>query len=181
MSPEENKIYQNHPELGYNLIIKIPRLEKIATNIKYQFEPYFKLKNKYKDNPEDLPFVAFILKTLNDYFELLAKGLSKEDALEKMGKEIDYYEPEVFGALAAEISGIEEGKTIKIISIKELKPGMILGNDLYDKNGLLLLPKGTKITPVTYSKIINYAKMTKLKEPIEIIDEVNDKLLFRKN
>lgn len=181
LTPDENKIYKNHAELGYNLISKIPRLENVAINIKYQLEPYFKLKNKYKDNPDDLPFVALILKTLTDYFELLAKGFSEKEAVAKMEKAIDYYEPEVFGALVAEISGIEEGKTIKIISIKDLRPGMVLGGDLFDKNGLLLLPKGTKITPVTYSKIINYAKMTKLKEPLEIIDEVNDKLLFRKD
>ncbi len=179
LTEEENKIFRNHPELGYSLISQIPRLKQIAENIKYQFTPYTVLREKFKD-PKKIPFTALILKTLNDYFELLAKEMSESEALREMEKSIDLYEPTILGALEAEISGVEKDRTIRLIKLSELKPGMMLAKDLRDVNNFLLLPKGTVINSITLSKILNYAKMTKLREPIEILDRASNDIFFKK-
>ncbi len=180
LNEQENQIFRNHPELGYSLLSQIPRLKKVAENIKYQYTPYYKLKEKFRNNEKELPYAAMILKTLNDYFELLAKGKSENEAIKIMQQNISHYEPAILGALEAEIIGVEKDRTIRLIKINELKPGMMLAKDLRDENNFLLLPKGTLINPITYSKIMNYAKMTKLKEPIEILENASNEMLFKK-
>ncbi len=182
LTDEELKIFIEHPTIGASLISNIPRLSKISENIKNQFLDYKSAKAKFKNKSEEEIFPILILKTLNDYFELLATGITPQQAIKKMEKEIEVkYSKDVLGALDAEISGIEKDRTIRIIKINELKPGVVLAEDLRDVNNFLLLPKGSRITPITFSKIINYNKMTKIKEPIEIIDEItDDKIYFRK-
>ncbi len=180
LNSEEEKIFRNHAELGAKLISQIPRLEKIAQNIKLQYEPYFVLKEKFKESPGRFPFVAAVLKTLNDYFELLAKGTPESEAIKKMENNLETYDPAVLGALEAEILGVEKDRTIKLIKLAELQPGMILAKDLRDANNFLLLPKGTKINPIMLSKIANYAKMTKIYEPVEIFENPGDDVFFKK-
>ncbi len=180
LTDEENKIFRNHTELGYSLISQIPRLKKIAENIKYQYTPYFVLLEKFNSDKSKLPFTATILKALNDYFELLAKGVPEENTIREMEKNINHYEPSVLGALEAEISGVEKDRTIRLIKLSELRPGMILAKNLTDANNLLLLPKGTLINPITLNKILNYAKMTKLREPIEILEHANNEIFFKR-
>jgi ActR/RegA family two-component response regulator len=180
LNSEEEKIFRNHAELGAKLISQIPRLEKIAQNIKLQYEPYFVLKEKFKESPDRFPFVAAVLKTLNDYFELLAKGTPESEAIKKMENNLETYDPAVLGALEAEILGVEKDRTIKLIKLAELQPGMILAKDLRDANNFLLLPKGTKINPIMLSKIANYAKMTKIYEPVEIFENPGDDVFFKK-
>ncbi len=171
LTAEEKKMYYKHAEFGATLLKNIPRLEKIAEAISFQYSSYdgetgardFKVG-------ENIPFVGRLLKVLNDFNALIKLGSSEDEALEKMQRTSEKYDPDIFGALLAEVSGLSSGQIVSMKNLIELKDGMLLAEGVRDINGFLLIPKGSELSSISLMKIINYNKMTKIAEPIKVIE-----------
>ncbi len=169
LSVNEKDLYNSHPRIGESLLKNIPRLEKIAEAISYQFNNYDG-SGVYKDYKagDNIPFTGRLLRILNDYFELSSKNMSKEEIINELKSNHKYYDQEILIALQAELKGINETYTLKQVKLLELKPGMILVEDIIDDNGFLLLPKGSEISRISVIKLNNHHKMTVIKEPIKV-------------
>ncbi len=171
ISESESEMFYSHPKLGAKLLRNIPRLDYVAESVYYQYVDYKHSLSEYKKSGTEIPFAGRILKTLNDFFELNAKEYNESIALREMEKYVGVkYDEKIFGALVAEVEGIEDKKLVVLKTIPELKEGDILVENLKDSNGFLLLPKGTELNLATLSKIINYNKLTKLVEPVSVVE-----------
>ncbi len=167
LSFEEKNVYYNHALVGKKLLEKIPRFEIIAKIIEQQYDEKFNPDSE--GTPKWAVYAWSILRLLNAYYEYIEEGKSTEEALKEMyNLEIDV-DPDFKEALTAEVMGAEKGCLVKIVKNYELKPGMRLAENLYDKTGFLLLPKGSTLSDVTLMKIDNYTKMRGLKEPIKVL------------
>ena len=72
-------------------------------------------------------------------------------------------------ALDASITGIYDGLNLSSVLIEELEPGVVAAENIVDKNGFVLITKGAEITQMLKIKLLNYAKLGNLKEPIMIL------------
>jgi len=168
---DENLFY-SHPEIGKSLLTNIPRLENIAEAILYQYSDYNGSANtkefKVGDN---IPLLGRILKVLNDFNDAVSSGLDELGAISKLEKNYQIYDSEVFAALDAEVKGAAAGYSYEYIDLRNLKSGMVLAEGLSDVNGVLLLPKGSEISDVSLIRVLNYAKVRQIKEPIKILEK----------
>jgi hypothetical protein len=101
---------------------------------------------------------------------LSATEYDQQLVIRNMKKKSLKYDSKVFGALVAELAGFEADKVAVLKNISELKEGDVLADDLKDINSFLLLPKGSELNSASMSKLINYNKLTKLVEPIAVIE-----------
>jgi response regulator RpfG family c-di-GMP phosphodiesterase len=171
LSPDEEKMFMNHARIGSELLRHIPRLEKIAEGINYQYVCYNgegeSIDYKVGDN---IPFLGRMLKALNDYYARINKGIAPNEAIKILQQKHENYDPDILGALIAEVRGLSEGEIVSMKKLSELKVGMMLADGIKDVNGFLLVPKGNELTNISLMKIMNYNKLTKIQEPIKVIE-----------
>jgi len=173
LTDDEQRIFENHPEFGKTLLKKIPRLEGIAEGMSYQFNSYNGAggSKDYKVG-ENIPFIGRLLKVMNDYEDLIHLGLNEKQAISELEKNFGIYDPDIWGALIAEVAGIEEGQIVALKELNELYPGVVLAEGIKDINNILLLPKGRELSEASLLKLYNYNKITKLRFPIKVIEKV---------
>jgi response regulator RpfG family c-di-GMP phosphodiesterase len=174
LSREESNLYFSHTDVGRRLLQNIPRLEMIAEGISYQYMSYNGVGG-IKDFKvgENIPFIGRVLKVLNDFGEFLKQKYTEEEAIDRMQQDNQLYDPEIFGSLVAEIAGFSQNIIIVNVNVADLRVGSILAEGIKNAKGFLLFSKGTLITDVILIKLLNYAKMTKIIEPIKIVKIVS--------
>ena len=181
LAENESEMFLAHPQVGKKLLANIPRLEEIAEAIAYQLKPY-NGQGPPKDNKKgnSIPLLARILKVVFDFDVLIQTGETAPEALRIMAGRKDWYDPYIFSALEAEVaSEIEsnEGKTgqdfvIRSIDVQGILIGVMLAEDIVDTKGRLLIAKGAQITDVIRARLLNFARLGLVNEPIKIWEQV---------
>lgn len=170
LSEDEQQAVANHPVVASNLLSKIPRLEQIAQMVANQSKPYylFPALEILEPNDKNIAFGAQILKVVLDFDQFMINGLTKQDALARLRKHPEEYNPE----LVAQLSGFhldEVGEIAKVMRVKDLKTGMIADSDIRSHNGLLLVPKGQEITYPVLERLRNFARQVGIVEPVRVL------------
>ncbi|CDM64096.1 HD domain-containing phosphohydrolase [Pyrinomonas methylaliphatogenes] len=170
LTVDELRILQAHPQVGHDLIARIPRLEPVAEIIAYQ-EKLFNGAGTPKDERfgHEIPFGARILKVALDFDKLLEAKLSPAEAYKEMRRRGDWYDPVVVEALGEAIAQSERRFTTKYVFLYELRPGMIIAQDIIATNGLLLIAQGQEVTPSLRMRLENFALRGGLEEPIKVL------------
>ena len=162
------------PEIGAKLLANIPRLESAAKIVLYQNKNYdgsgFPVDAVAGD---DIPVGSRILKVLSDLAQLESARVPRFKALEQMQSRAGFYDPRVLDAAFASFDVYLESPSSakasgRAITLKELIAGQILTTNLETKDGLLIYPTGTKVTPMVLEKLRNFAKVSGIKEPIRV-------------
>ena len=166
----ETEIYNSHPQIGKIILKNIPRLEKIAEAIEYQLKNYTPLgEHDTHLRGEEIPFIARLLRIVNDFDSYMESGGSYSQALTQMNKDKYLYDPEILAALETELTGIDEGYILKTMNLSEIKTGMIPAEDIKDINGQTLISKGHEISDIIKICLINFSQMNRIKEPIKVV------------
>jgi len=171
LTVQEKEIYLSHPQAGKKLLVNIPRLEEIAEAISCQEELY-DVRGFSSDRPRGIPLASRILKAVLDYDVLLATGKTPVKSVEAMRSRDGFYDPSVLDALETEANNIKEGFIIRAMFVKDILPGMVLSDDIKDKAGSVLIPKGNEISEVIKARLINFASFGNVVEPIKILEQV---------
>ncbi len=155
LTEEEKQLYEMHPGVGNSLLKNIPRLSDIAQMILYQ-EKHYDGGGIPQDGVkgDDIPFGGRILKVALDFDLLQNRGLSKAETYKVLKSRKGIYDPKILKALE-EYLGEEAKYEVKELPLKEILPGMIFGQEVKTKTGLLLLAKGHEA---------NWAVLLKLKK-----------------
>lgn len=168
----ENKMFSYHPQTGKKLLAKIPRLENIAEAIGDQ------LKRYDEDGPEaahgkQISLMGRILKVVLDLDGILQTGKSREEALEIMRGNYAWYDPHVFAAMEAELMNVQEGYVVKSVWLRDIVPGMVTAEAIKDVKGVDLIATGTEISDVLHMRLMNYAKIAFIAEPVKILETIS--------
>lgn len=156
LTETEKKMLRRHPAEGRRILEKIPRLETIAEAVGYQAKAF-----DGTGLPEDgrkalaLPLAARILKVAIDFDALTTTGLNAPRAIETLLSRASQYDPQVLTALR-DIYYSGQGGQEKIIGVNDMKPGMILCEDLHTQSGTLLVIKGTTLTDMIIRRLNNF-------------------------
>ncbi|HEV7928062.1 MAG TPA: HD domain-containing phosphohydrolase [Verrucomicrobiae bacterium] len=171
-SAAEADMIRRVPQIGHDLLSHIPRLESAAAVVLYQ--------NKNFDGTgfpvdkiagEDIPIGARILRVLQDLVAHESDKASKAKALEIMTKCPGRYDPRVLEAVAA-VFDVSWAHTIptetqsRPVSIKSLRVGWTLAVEARTRDGVMIVPAGTQISPMLIQKLRNFAELGELEEPM---------------
>lgn len=167
LSTEELKTYQGHPLVGYNLISKIPRLKGVAEIIAYQQKCFDGSGPPCDGKQADkIPFGARVLKLAIDVVQLFSAENSTAVVWATIHNREGWYDPSLFGALAA-VFDVEY--IIKSVRIKDLEDSMILDEHVVTQSGDLLLARGQEVTSSLRGRLTTFAiSVTGVREPIRV-------------
>ncbi|NIA08772.1 MAG: response regulator [Nitrospiraceae bacterium] len=165
---EEKQIFDMHPVITSNLLRNIPRLEEVAKIIAYQ-EKHFDGTGNPRDGlkGENIPVGSRILKAVLDLDMLNAAGISSKDALTQMEEREGYYDPAVLRAMKMAL-GVEHKYEVMDVTVRMLKEGMILGQDIRMEQGTLLISKGQEVSQLIIERLKNFAENSVIKEPFRV-------------
>jgi response regulator RpfG family c-di-GMP phosphodiesterase len=159
-----------HPSHGQKLLINIPRLEMVAKMVGLQQAPLPK-----PDLPADLlawdPIMlgGQILKVVINFDQLVMGGQLPKAALLQMGRRVGEYAPGIVAALKA-VYEQEGAITSRKVHLADMRPGMILLEDVESVTGEKLLKRNSELSQNMIVILQTHAQHSSLKEPVEVLD-----------
>lgn len=164
---EEKDVYQHYPEVGRDIIGRIPRLESVARSIGMQ---QVRL-DEFRSNGKlvELPLGARVLKAVIDFEERSAAGLPALAVLREMQGRRGWYDDGVLEALGQAVEHLDKGSVQQELTVDELRTGMILNQPVKSEKDILLMEKGQEITYSHLMRLINFSQFEKIREPISVL------------
>lgn len=171
LTEKQVRLFETHPGIGSKLIGHIPRMETVSRIVAYQ-EKHFDGSGSPKDavRGKNIPVGARILKVALDFDLLETQGIPKGSSMSLLRHRKGWYDPEVLGALEA-MMDIKEEQEVREIGLSQLRPGMILHEDLCATNGLTLIARGQKISEATLLRLRHFSETASydICEPFRVI------------
>jgi CheY-like chemotaxis protein len=120
----------------------IPRLEPVIEILKYLGR---EAKGKAASTPSAAPPGGMLLKLVLQWDELESQGLSQQEAFTRLASQPGAYDAEMLESLKKmpTVAGTHSAASSTVL--RDLKPGMVLAEDLLRKNGVVILPRGFEI------------------------------------
>ncbi len=173
LSGAERDMLARVPEVGASLLEKIPRLEGVAEIVRYQRKNFdgtgFPIDGVAG---EAIPIGARILRVLTDLLDQEAQRRSRAGAFHSLRQTSGQYDPQVLEAIAACFDIYLETPTELDLSenaavqVAELTVGNILAEDVFTKDGTLVVVADTAISAALLQKLRNFNEVVGLKEPL---------------
>jgi hypothetical protein len=153
---------------GAKMIGEIPRLERVAQCVLYQHKN-FDGSGFPKDglSGSDIPLGARVLRLVLAFDQYAAAGQSDARALEAIAAREGHFDPALFAVLR-KILATETRKEFKIPP-GEIYSGLIIGEDVQSKRGVLIVCRGQAVTSAVERHIKSLFELGRLSEPILVI------------
>lgn len=159
LTEEELKLYQQHPQIGHDLIAQIPRMEMVAAIISHQnLRQCDYEREEYELVGPITKICAQILKVVLDFDRLLELGNSPRDAVELLEERGGWYDPLTLIILRELIEEMIEQFLVRRISALNLELGMILDEDIRSLDGTTIIQNGQEITMPLMMRLKNFAE-----------------------
>lgn len=167
----ELALIEQVPEQGKKLIENIPRLKTVGEIIFYHRKNFdgtgFPVEGLKGDA---IPLGSRIIRAVLDLHTLESKGTPAAEALNTLAGRPNHYDPLVVAELRRIVSQSPQPVTSDTkgfeIRIKDLCPGQRLMAPIETKDGMLLINAGALITESLTQRIVNYATLRGIKEPL---------------
>lgn len=174
LSDNEMEMFTAHPAVGGELLKKIPRMESVTLMIEGQMKP-FSLYGQAgpPSSRSEMDLGAQMLKAAVEFDRLVSQGTAPGKAVEELLKRQKDVDPAIVATLrTADFGGGE--KVTRLMKIKDLAPGMVIGENIYTDKKLLLVPKGQEITGTLMERLKNFWRNGLIAEQIMVIFESHD-------
>lgn len=176
MSPEQQKIFLQHPVVGESLLHSLKGCEEAAKIIRHLHENLDGSGFPDKLTGDEIPLESRIIKAATDFSRAI-QNVSDHGQIYRiynaMKKESDIrYDAHVFAILKDHVDTIADRRTnrkVETISLAHLKPGMVLAADLFTNTGIKLMPEGIELTEASIKGILNYSYNDPLPAGVKII------------
>jgi putative two-component system response regulator len=162
LTTQENTVFNSHPRAAARFISNIPRLEQVAASIQYQFDDY--------DPKTEPDIIKDFIRIVFDYDNLIQAGNTQQQALDEMYLRKGRYNPNVMGALEAEVRKLMDGYVVRAVPFEDLKTGMVLADDIRYGNNIILVRRNSELSDVLMEKLQNLRYCGKSYEPIKILE-----------
>ncbi len=151
LSPDEERMFDAHPQRGARFLSDIPRLEVVAEMIRGQ------------QRPEGEPSVtepsrqgAHMLHLALELDRRLYRGVTSSSALADL-KLLGQFDGRMLHALKS-YSPTRAEFEVRRLPIRELSAGMVLEKDVLSNGGTLILKEGTILTETWIERLENFAR-----------------------
>ena len=165
LTAEEQNTFASHPSVGQSLLAKIPRMEAIAEMIGYQMTPFRELRDLKV--PAAVKLGAQMLMVAIHLDQTVSSGASPETAAKFMSDRPEIFHPKLTIAIrSADIEAVET--EVRTIRLRDLRPNMIIDEDLWAANGLLLVAKGQEVSEAVIARLQNFSKFSWNDKPFNV-------------
>jgi response regulator RpfG family c-di-GMP phosphodiesterase len=169
LTAEEQEAFFSHPEVGSNLLEKIPRMEGVAGIIALQLQPgdRFDFTKELKER-DPVELGGQILKTTLEFDRYVMHGSSKKIALARLRVKAEDYDPVIVEAMEdLELTGTASAR--KLVKVDELETGMVLDQDVKNNKGVLLVAKGQEVTIFVLKRLHKFASRGEIDESLMVM------------
>ncbi len=169
LAHKELRLFEQHPLVGRDLIANIPRLESVAAIVGYQ-ERRFDGGGMSEDpvRGDAIPFESRVLKLALDYDGRVAGGDSPVEAYREIRHRDGWYDPALVSSLLQLL--IADGVyVIRSLGLGEVTSDMMLAEDLRSPEGLVLLMRGTELTPSVRILLRSLMKSHGMWDPLAVL------------
>jgi len=156
------------PGAAYHLLQSVPRLETVAKMIRDQRQEVDRRAMRDPLSPAHTAAVgSAMLQIAHDLDRMLLQGVSVGRAVLQMKNSPEYYHPKLLNLLADyQIDAPSLGSNV--LFVNELNSGMVLLHDVYDLNGNIIAPKGSRLDPTIIDRLQKFAAGVGVEEPIRV-------------
>lgn len=171
LNETERQMIARIPEIGANLIAKIPRMEPVEKIVRYQSKNFD--GTGHPDDTvagSDIPMGARILHVLSDLILLEKSRKTRAEAFGHLKHRLGVYDPAVLEAVASCFDiYLAEASEPRQIPFSELRVGHIITTDILTTEGTLVVASGAQISPALMRKLHNFSEISGLQEPISVL------------
>lgn len=164
LSADEEQMVARVPTITLNLLSRIPRLEAVCEIIRHQDRTFASANS----GAGPVPMGARILRLATDLDVLVNQGLTPYAALTTLRSRTGAYDPGLLDAMLKVYGQEGEQMVVREIPIEELKPGMMLAEDLKSGNGMLLITRGHEVTEGLLERLRNMAQRRALPAKVRV-------------
>ena len=173
MTGAEKDALARVPQVGHDLLIKIPRLETVARIVLYQNKNFDGTGFPSDDVKGDaIPVESRILRVLIALAQFEARKIPCFKALDQMRHQSGVYDVNILAAVERcfELTTTpdEMARNPLVLDFPELCSGHILFADIVTHQGILIVSAGTKITPLILERLRNFASLSGLRLPVMV-------------
>jgi ActR/RegA family two-component response regulator len=173
LSPEDQARFEAHPQTAMRLLAGIPRLEPTAWMIGQQFV------HQIADEVPDLPAASMketllgakILKLAVAFDQVRVQLSSDQEAIAHLRSRTSEFGHEFIAALNG-IKPMRGKMEARRVSTLKLAKGMVLDQDVRNKQGLLLVAKGQELSGALLVKLENFAKASVIDWEVTVLVSV---------
>jgi CheY-like chemotaxis protein len=163
LSPDEERMFRAHPQSAARLLAKIPRMEVVAEIVRRQQNPKAKEPGPEPPASEQAMLGAHVIHLALELDRRIYRGMPSETALVELGFG-GRFDAGMLNALEGySPAGVEF--EVRQLSLRELRPGMILDRSISGAGGLLILKVGTVLTQTWIERLRNFASTEGQREP----------------
>ena len=170
LDDEEQRVFLLRRRQGIKLLADIPHLEQVAMALTYRYKN-FDGSGLPRDKVigDNIPLAARIIRAVFDYDQLQSEVLD-EDAIALMRQREGCYDINVLAVLQ-DVQRLAYAESLfKETLVEELLPGMVLGQDVLDQNGRLIVGKGNELTFLMKLRLQNMAASGTIKATLRAYD-----------
>lgn len=160
LSPEEQQMFDMHSYIASTLVANIHSMTPVAEIIQHQCES---LNDKQ-------PLESRIIKTALDVDHMERRGKDAQSILKQMLKKPKAFDKRVVEAMLDSEKPQDDSDTLEI-DVERLKEGMIMAQDLVNKDGTKLLLKGQPVSSTSLNIIKSFHITLGIIEPIYIMKQ----------
>ncbi|MBA2780479.1 HD domain-containing phosphohydrolase [Billgrantia kenyensis] len=170
LSGHERTAYQHYPVSGESQLVALDPLKRVAKLVRHHRERWN--GNGFPDRlaGTDIPYGSRLLGLAVDFIELqrgmvLPREVPRPQALALLRKFAGrIYDPELchdFVKLCVEKTPDLHtgGKAVVSLETRQVKPGMILAQDIHSASGMLLLHEGKRLDQHLLAKLMNFEEL----------------------
>jgi CheY-like chemotaxis protein len=159
----EKRMLERIPEVGFQLLNKIPRLEPVAVIVRAMARPL----------AAEAAAGVRLLQILRAALERSSDGRSLSAALAEMQREVDKFDARLLGDVArilqSDAASPSEGpRQIEELPLAALREGYITTKPILSKEGTVLVGASQVLTNTTLERLRNFAATQGLAEPIHV-------------
>ncbi|MGA7341919.1 MAG: HD domain-containing phosphohydrolase, partial [Terracidiphilus sp.] len=144
LSPEEQKKYEDHPSVAWEMLSRIPRMEPVARMIAEQNNPNPKIEARSAEEKHEIEFGIQLLRAGLAFENLLGRGLDPTEAVKKVQTFLKGVDKSILESLHDLTPSVP--MIVRECAVSDLALGMILQEDLRNSSGMLLVVKGQELT-----------------------------------
>ncbi len=167
LSWEEETLVSGAPKVAEQLLRNIPRLEPVLEILGKVEEPVEKTGNV---ESLTVPLGSRILKISIDFDRVKTQCRSSQLAIDTLRSRNDLYDSDLL-EIFAKLQGAESASaTVKEIPLRSVTVGMILAEEVYGKNGVMIVGRNFEVTE-TFLERIRHFDPSLLKKTVKVIDK----------
>lgn len=167
LTADEQRMIENSPKVGHDLISRIPRLEPVADIIAHQ-ERLANASSRVEECRNGTPLGARILNLALDFDELIEARLSSSQAFIQIQRRGNRYEQSAVAALCEIVKASQTMYEIKEVNISKLVEHTILAEDIMAANGVLLVAKGQEVTASLRLRLENFLQRGSIRYSVQV-------------